>query len=198
MSFPNRTPIKENNPHGMSDTNPLVPTIEGINLFYIKPSTCEVYEALKESYANNISLVILVKSNNKTVLLPGDIMTSGMDFLIENNSGIRTLLSQTGIDYLVAPHHGLQTAFSEKLFQTILGKKTRLNIISEKPRTPGVDDNRTAVDTRYYSSDYSNGINTLGQNAVKTSGGHIVIDLELSEAEVKQYTDIDDVINEFI
>lgn len=191
-----RTPLKPN-PYGMSVDNPLVSTVNEIKLFYIKPSTCQNEQSLQSEYANNISLVLFVQVENKTLLLPGDILKDGMKYLIDNNINFKNLLSNIGIDYLVAPHHGLKTAFSEYLFQTLNGNKTRLNIISEKVREENSDENRSDVDTRYYNSDYSTGDNALKQNAVKTSLGHIVIDFGTTETEIQQYSDIQDVINEF-
>lgn len=193
-----RTANVPNNPYGMSPSNPLVSTIPGINLFYIRPTDCGADESLKSGYANNISLVLHAQVRDKTLLIPGDILKEGMKCLIENNPTFKNLISTAGIDYLIAPHHGLQTSFSEELFSNMAGNKTRLNIISEKVRVADSDENRSDVDSRYYSSDYSTGDNTLGQNAVKTSLGHIVIDFETAETEIKQYTNIEDVINEFI
>ena len=125
-------------------------------------------------------------------------LKEGMQYLIDNNMNFKNYLSNDGVDYLIAPHHGLQTSFSEYLFQTMSGNKTRLNIISEKVREADSDENRSDVDSRYYSSDYSTGKNSLNQNAVKTSSGHIVIDFDTDETEIKQYSDIQDVIKEFI
>jgi len=185
------------NEYNMSASNPLVSTSDEISLFYIKPSFCESTEILRSAYANNISLVLFICVGNKTLLLPGDLLKEGMEYLIDNNSQFKALLSGKGIDYLIAPHHGLETAFSEYLFQTINGNKTRLNIISEKIREESSDENRSDVDGRYYSRDYSTGENTIGQYGVKTSGGHIVIDFETDETDIKQYSDIEDVISEF-
>lgn len=102
-----------------------------------------------------------------------------------------------GVDYLVAPHHGLATSFPECLFQELKGGKTRLNIISEKIRTSDSAENRSDVDGRYYSSDYSTAGNDLKQNAVKTSMGHIVINLETAEGEIKQITSNEELLKEF-
>jgi len=186
------------NDYGMSPSNPLVSTKKEIKLFYIRPSICETEDILKLNYANNISLVLFIRLNQKTILLPGDILKDGMEYLIDNNSNFKYFLNTFGIDFLVAPHHGLTTSFSERLFQEISGNKTRLNIISEKTRSNDSDENRSDVDSRYYSPDYSTAQNSLNQNGVKTSMGHIVIDLETNEEEIKQYTDINDVIKEFI
>lgn len=187
------------NQYGMSADNPLVSTFPEINLYYIRPDICK-NEDLKSKYCNNLSLVLFFIVGNKTVLMPGDISKEGMDFLIDNDKTFKSKLNTLGIDFLIAPHHGLSTSFPERLFKEINGTKTRLNIISEKIRTEKNKDseNRSDVDSRYYSSDYSSGENSLRQNAVKTSMGHIVIDLETADNEIKQYQNIEDVINEFI
>lgn len=181
----------------MSSENPLISIVEGISLFYINPKECETNIELNTSYANNISLVLFLKVGDKTVLFPGDILKSGMKFLIDNCIEFKTLLENEGIDYLVAPHHGLQTSFSQVLFATMKGNKTRLNIISEKVRNGDSNENRSDVDGRYYMEEYSTGENSLNQRAVKTSGGHIVIDFDTPETDIKKYIDIEDVINEF-
>ena len=185
------------NPYGMSRSNPLVSIIDEIRLFYITPAACQANEELYPQRANNISLVLFIILGKKTVLLPGDIVKEGMEYLIDNNTNFKTNLNNVGVDFLIAPHHGLATSFSERLFKEMLGNKTRLNIISEKVREEDSAENRSDVDKRYYDSNYSTGENSLKQNAVKTSMGHIVIDLETDETEIKQYTDIQDVIREF-
>ncbi len=194
-----RTANVPDNPYGMSPSNPLVSTIpEIIKLFYIRPTDCGNDENLKSGYANNISLLLFFHLENKTLLMPGDILKEGMEYLIENDTDFKKQLNDFGVDFLIAPHHGLVTSFSERLFQEMIGNKTRLNIISEKVRAEDSDENRSDVDKRYYDSNYSSGENSLKQNAVKTSMGHIVIDLESDEAEIKQYSDINDVLKEFI
>lgn len=188
--------MKSRNP--VDFDNPLASIVEEISLFYIKPKACESTEDLASGYANNISLVLFLHVGNKTLLLPGDILKDGMTYLIDGSNTFKNLLSDDGVDYLIAPHHGLQTSFSQYLFDNIDGKKTRLNIISEKIRESDSAENRSDVDGRYYSSEYSTGENSLSQNAVKTSGGHIVIDFETEETEIKQYESVDSVIEEFI
>jgi len=193
-----RTANVPDNPYGMSPSNPLVSTIpEIIKLFYLKSTECGNNECLKTGYANNISLLLFFHLNNKTLLMPGDILKEGMEYLIEHNTDFKKQLNDFGIDFLIAPHHGLATSFSERLFQEMKGNKTRLNIISEKVREEDSDENRSDVDGRYYDSKYSTGENSLKQNGVKTSIGHIVIDLETDEKEIKQFTEIADVIKEF-
>ena len=194
-----RTANVPGNPYGMSPSNPLVSTIpEIIKLFYIKPTECGNDEVLKSGYANNISLVLFFHLRNKTLLMPGDILKEGMEHLINTRADFKKLLNDLGVDFLIASHHGLATSFSDRLFREIQGNKTRLNIISEKVREKDSDENRSVVDGRYYDSNYSTGANSLKQNAVKTSMGHVVIDLETDETEIKQYADIKDVLNEFV
>lgn len=181
-----------------SEDTPLISIINEISLFYIKPSICANNQELINGYANNISLVLFFRVWDKTLLIPWDILKEGMSYLINNDSQFLNLLSRDGIDYLIAPHHWLQTSFSIELFQTIKWNKTRLNIISEKVREADSNENRSDVDTRYYLSEFSSGINSLNQNAVKTSMWHILIDFEKPETEIKQIFDINEIIKEFI
>ena len=192
-----RSPSSLEYPH-MSEENPLISVVNEIDLYYIKPNDCENDPVLKSNYANNISLVLFVKLGSKTIFIPGDLSKEGMKYLIDTDPSLKKELADLGVDYFVAPHHGLQTSFSEYFFQTINGGKTRLNIISEKVRTENSNDNRSDVDSRYYGEEYSSGLNSLGQRGVKTSMGHIVIDLTNDDAIITQYQDIDDVIREFI
>lgn len=180
------------------EDTPLISVIDEISLFYIKPSICENNKELLSWYANNISLVLFFRVWDKTLLIPWDMLKEGMSYLINNDSQFLNLLSMDGVDYLIAPHHWLQTSFSIELFQTIKWNKTRLNIISEKVRESNSNENRSDVDTRYYSSEFSSWINSLNQNAVKTSMWHILIDFEKSETEIKQIVDINEIIKEFI
>lgn len=182
----------------MSPENPLVSIIDEISLFYITPQECEKEDILRIGYANNISLVLFLKVGDKTVLIPGDLLKDGMIHLIDNNPQFKGLLNNDGVDYLIAPHHGLQTSFSEYLFQNMRGNKTRLNIISEKIRVADSTENRTNVDSRYYSSEYSTADNTLNAYGVKTSLGHIVINFETPDPEIRKIVNIEDVINEFL
>jgi hypothetical protein len=181
-----------------TEDTPLVSDIPHISLFYIPPWICETHASLSPCYANNISLVLFFKVWDKTVLIAWDILKTWMEFLIESHTDFRNLLTQDWIDYLLAPHHWLQTSFSEKLFQTIKWGKTRLNIISEKVRIADSEENRSDVDTRYYSTDYSSWINSLWQKAVKTSVGHIFIDFDKPETEIIQTHDIDFIIKQFM
>ena len=192
-----RTTLNTPNPE-LSPANPLVSILEEISLFYINPDDCEVDPILARGYANNISLVLFFQVRLKTLLIAGDLLKDGMKHLLETDEAFHEKISSHGVDFLVAPHHGLQTSFSEDLFAAMPNGKSRLNIISEKVRRQDSDENRSDVDGRYYSSDYSTGDTSIHQNGVKTSLGHIVIDFETDETEVRTYQDIDEVINEFL
>lgn len=185
------------NPYGMSAANPLVSTVPEISIHYILPTTCEARSELSTAYANNISIVVVVAVGPKTLLLPGDILKAGMAYLIENDHTFANLLLRDGVDYLVAPHHGLETAFSDRLFQSIKNGKTRLNVISEKVRNEDSQENRSDIDGRYYSANYASADNALRQCGVKTSKGHLVIDFEKEESDVRQYPEIESVLDEF-
>jgi len=177
--------------------NPLYSIIPSVSLYYLTPECCKNDSELVKSYANNISIVLYLRIGSKSVLFPGDLLKSGMSKLIETNSQLRYNLETEGVDYLIAPHHGLQTSFSQKLFDTIKGNKSRLNIISEKVRSRDSKESRTNVDTRYYEEKYSTGQNSLKQRGVKTSTGHIIIDFGKDETVIKQTTSVEEVLHEF-
>jgi len=170
--------------------------VEEIKLFHIPANSFAEEESLKEHYSNNTSLVLFISINGHTLLIPGDIMNEGMEYLINNNGDLLGYLQRTGVDFLVAPHHGLETSFPESLFR-IINKTKRLNIISEKRRPLFSLENRSDVDGRYYSDDYCIGANSLGQKGVKTSNGHIVIDF-LGQNPVVKVVDNEGLLKEFI
>jgi beta-lactamase superfamily II metal-dependent hydrolase len=202
--FGNNSPVREKiltdmrSRQPLSRDFPLGSRCENVKLFFIKPEECEINELLRSGYANNISLVLLIQVGDKNVLLPGDLLKEGMEHILQTNVKLREILNRSGIDYLIAPHHGLRTSFSEELFRQMRGGRTRLNIISEKIREDGSEENRSGVDTRCYSSDYSSGENMLGQRAVKTSVGHIILDFDTPEVEVLVVKEKGDLIREFI
>lgn len=172
--------------------------IENVNLYYIPAGSLEEHGNLKEKYSNNTSLVLFLNINGHTVLIPGDVMDDGMEYLINNNSDLLENLQMFGVDFLIAPHHGLETSFPESLFKTVKGGKiNRLNIIPEKRRSILSLENRSDVDGRYYSDNYCLGDNDLGQKGVKTSNGHIVIDFSMAIPCVKR-VDTENLLAEFI
>jgi beta-lactamase superfamily II metal-dependent hydrolase len=178
---------------------------ENIQLFHIPAGICADEDLLKEQYSNNLSLVVLFSINGYRVLFPGDLMSGGMEYLIENNDEFKINLTKHGVDFLITPHHGLDTAFPAHLFKTIKNNKVKLNIISEKKSTKEDKENRHNVDTRYSSPDFSGGhkiINGLKDfqysimtsNALKT---HLLIDFDSIVPEVKRCT-TEDLLNKFV
>ena len=152
-------------------------------IYYIPPKEVEESEDLsKESYYNNISIVVFLIVNGHRVFFPGDLQKLGMEEIIDSNHLLKNKL-KGGVDVLITPHHGLRSSFSTVLFDQMKDKKTRcLNVVSEKINT----DESRVVDTRHSSSDYCLGENNLGDqqnpcNQVKTSRGHLLIDYNSSD-----------------
>ncbi len=177
--------------------------LNNVRLYYIPAKMCsneEMFE--KQNYSNNTSLVLFIKINNHKIFMPGDLMKTGMKYLIENRPELKNDLQNLGIDFLIAPHHGLTTSFPDILFQTIKNNKTnRLNIISEKIRRSLFQENRSDVDSRYYGDSHCLCNNNLDhQGGIKTSGGHIVLDYSNTIPTVKiiDTNEKQELINEFI
>lgn len=189
-------------PLSVYDTNTL-------SLYYIPPDECEKLDNLSEdkieSYKNNISLLIILNIDNHIVVFPGDLMNSGIEYLIANNPTLRKTFESMGVDFLVAPHHGLSTSFPVSLFQNIKDNKVRLSIISEKELKKTDKENRNDVDTRYYQKEYSKGYKVessappQNQFAIATSKhieGHILIDFDSSSPIIKRCS-TEELLNEF-
>jgi beta-lactamase superfamily II metal-dependent hydrolase len=148
-------------------------------IYYISPKSVENNsELLNESYCNNISIAVYVRSNGTKIFMPGDLQKLGMEYLLKTNMSFSNILRE-GVDVLIAPHHGLRSSFSTKMFDTFKNNKTQcLNIVSEKMTTPDSD---RQVDTRYSTKEYCNGENNFSTSYSpvyqrKTSSGHILID----------------------
>jgi hypothetical protein len=175
-----------------------------LSIFYIPAKKCEAEEKdtdlKKENYDNNIGIVGYIDYSNHKLLLAGDLLKDGMEYLIKNNSSFQKKLGQ-GVDFLIVPHHGLRSGFSTVLFSNMKnGKTKRLNIVSEKPT---LEDDVRKVDTRYSSADYCEGQNNLsdGKDLVyqrKTSNGHIYIDCRNEQPKVKIIEKSEDLIKEFL
>lgn len=175
-------------------------------LFYLHPKNVEDDKRLSsggECYQNNVSLVNLFVINGHHILLPGDIMSNGMETLINDNPELKRELQKHRLCVLVAPHHGLRSSFPTSLFNTIKDGKTRcLNIVSEKVNNP--NDTRV-VDSRYSSSDFCDGDNDLdSQNGSsknyqrKTSQGHVCIDFSNgSRPDIRVIDNTDELIDWF-
>ena len=178
---------------------------EDIELHHIPAGICEKDEVLKEHYANNMSLVILLNIDGYNILFTGDIMDVGMQYLIENRPTFKERITKEGVDFLVVPHHGLTTSFPGSLFNTIKNNKVKLNIISEKKAVKEETENRSDVDSRYSDPEFSEGhkiINGLKdfQHSIMTSNSlktHILIDFDSEQPIVKRCT-TEDLLLEFL
>ncbi len=136
-------------------------------LFYIRPPECEPSEEEEEGglpeadYGNNVSLMLFLRFQKSSILLPGDMMTSGMDYAVnegcENRlvgDGIHSKYAKesskrdafrrwvnSGCSVLVAPHHGLESGFPEALFDALPKKDQRVDlvVISERQHRKKTD-----------------------------------------------------------
>lgn len=167
------------------------------SLFYISPKECEIIDNTGDGeypyYCNNISLITIVKVGAYRILFPGDMMSNGMEYLINNNTGFKETLMIDGVDFLIAPHHGINTAFPQSLFNIIKNSKVKLTIISEKEIEKSESENRHDVDKRYYQPEFSSGyiVSGVSQNAIITSKhiiGHILIDFDSIYPTIKRCT----------
>lgn len=171
-------------------------------IYYIPPKKCETENELEiKNYTNNISIAVYIRINGYFILLPGDLMKDGMEYILKSESSLRRRLRE-GVDILIAPHHGLKSSFSSKLFAEMKNNKTRcINIISEQVST---EDTNRVVDSRYSSSEYCSGENNLSTSNEKvyqrkTSNGHIYINYDnKNNPFIEIITDNNELINKFI
>lgn len=170
-------------------------------IYYLPPVEVEDDKELsKESYCNNIGIVVFLIVNGQRVFMPSDLQKLGMEILLESNHLLKNKL-KGGVDVLVTPHHGLRSSFSTALFNYMKNKKTsRLNIVSEKVNTG----DKREVDSRYSTTDFCEGQNNLGTTAnpsyqVKTSRGHIFIDYtKYNNPYFEIVTDVNELIGYFL
>jgi len=141
-------------------------------LFYIPPPQCkpvepkvtEEYDPLpKRDYANNTSIMAYFRFNKNSILMPGDMMESGMERALTVGCESRIVGDDIqarfakqsappetfrkwvnrGCSVLVAPHHGLESAYSPEFFRSLPAADPRVGlvIISEKAE-PGPSDGK--------------------------------------------------------
>lgn len=167
-------------------------------IFYFRPPEIEKeFPDDDQLYTNSTSLILYIKHNDSTVLIPGDITpeiferilndepgTEKRYSILKTNSGsilgklqetpseetpsLGKLLRKYGLTFLVAPHHGLESGFCDALFKNIKDNKVYLNIISERKHREG--DNSGEIDKRYQSKEYSRGIDVYtktGESQIK-------------------------------
>jgi competence protein ComEC len=142
---------------GITITNP-----KEEDVFYIGDSVCTIkYVGDKESNPNDNSIVIELKSNNKTYLFTGDI-----EGKIEKN------VTWEDIDVLKVPHHGSDTSTSIEFLKqtkpdiTIISTGTRANLLDDVilQRLQEIKNNKIYI-TRDIGTVY---ITNNGENIVKT------------------------------
>jgi len=141
-------------------------------LFYLAPPQCLPLNPLtnnedqglpKRDYANNTSIMTYFRFNENSILLPGDMMASGMKHALSVGcesrvvgDGIAEKFAKqscspetfrkwvnAGCSILVAPHHGLESAYSPEFFLSLPPSDPRVDlvIISEKGE-PGPNDGK--------------------------------------------------------
>lgn len=166
---------------------PLKSVLKEMELYYIKSKDVKEKTPLAD-YTNNSSLVWIINLNWTKIMLPWDMMSSWMDWMLENrivniipDSKTETVFKNAikKIDILVAPHHWLESAFNTNAMKS-MKDNLKLIIIPEKPTT---ENDKRKVHQSYYNSDYWNWIdilfyedsNSKNQWTLKTSTGHVII-----------------------
>lgn len=188
------------------DSEHSVPDLE-YGIYYIRPPTLnDLFPKDDQNYTNGTSLVFFFRHGLHTLLIPGDIPPSAMDFLLKERSGcekrytifsriesqnhpdwhietsdqpsLKGCLQQQGLSILVAPHHGLESGYSETLYNSILGGKPQLVIISEKRHLSPSDGQ---VDERYQTEEGAEGISIniegtiRSRYSISTRNGHNIL-----------------------
>lgn len=169
---------------------PLISTTNGLDIFYL-PAKISERDLPSADYTNNLSLVCILQVGEYRVVLPGDVMPTWMNLLLNGHSSwikerltdkqVRAFdraISKKEVDILIAPHHWLKSSFSTDFMKKMNALK--LVIIPEKPQS---SDSVRQVDDRYYSNSFSSGMTlydydqakNISQNGIKTSCGHLVV-----------------------
>jgi len=131
-------------------------------------------------YVNNSSYVSVIKYAGRTIAITGDMTTTGMDWLLAFNNGLRNAIAKRsdnlpGVDLLICPHHGHPSGFSSRWFE-VAGPTKIFNIVSERNARPNENQNQTRVDSRYSDSQYSLAQNDESRRMFSTrTDGHIFI-----------------------
>lgn len=178
-------------------------------IFYYRPPILEKeYPSDDQLYTNSLSLILYIKHENTTILIPGDITpdilkkilndeegTEKRYSILRNNSmssikkwysttsddapSLGKLLRRYGLTFLIAPHHGLESGFCKELFENIKDNKVDINIISEKKHHEG--DKAGDIDCRYQSEKYSKGVAV----SIKEPGGKLRCEKKYSVSTIK-------------
>lgn len=167
---------------------PLRSCTKFLELYYIKPKIIEEEITPKSDYVNNTSLVVILNINWQKIMLPWDIMSSWMDYMLNNDivnivpsteTKIKIKNSIKSINILVAPHHWLKSAFNKDAMDLM---KDRLDVVII-PEKPTSEDSVRQVHDSYYNWDYWNWIDVFyyedrkekNEKTIKTSRWHLII-----------------------
>jgi competence protein ComEC len=157
---------------------------DGMTLWFysLREATAARVSKTDNAYINNTSLVTIVKYRGYTIVVHGDIEAEGLDELLLQEPGLRTLVARnqglfgqqvSGVDFLIAPHHGHASGFSSIWF-LFTGPTRICNIVSERRVSPGEDPKQAEIDNRYSDAKYSLGANAQDRKMVSTKGGQFI------------------------
>lgn len=124
-----------------------------------------------QAYVNNSSFVTILRYKNYCFAFSGDIQSEGMEALLKQSEGLRSIISGD-VDFYITPHHGHTSGFSSDWFK-VTGATNILNIASERRKRQGEDESQTKVDPRYSQEAYCHGNNREERRLVSTKTGHI-------------------------
>jgi len=141
-----------------------------LDIFQIPPKVCEI-DLPRSDYTNNLSIVVYMSVGENSILFMGDLMPSGCEYLLVNNSRFRKIVER-GVKVVVVPHHGLESGFCRAFYDAMPGGRVgTLNIISEKRLT---GDNQGSTHPFYTSNQSALGYR--GRYSLSTRyDGHIRI-----------------------
>jgi len=128
------------------------------------------------SRVNNASVVTRIDLYGKSILICGDMEKDAWQYVLDNSSAWRNLVSD--INILVAPHHGHRSAYSVDLMSYAQPEVVLVSATSKDP----------SLDSRY-SSESVNGI-TIAEDSYKyistRSAGHIKVTFDMMDQLLKE------------
>jgi hypothetical protein len=154
--------------------------------FSLPPIEADKLSSTDSEYANNTSIVTLIKYKKFCIAITGDILKEGMTRLLQLNPLLKTNIfgykddngdHKQGVDFFVCPHHGHESGFNDNWF--FWSGPTRIfNIVSERRKGPNESQEQVAVSNKYLKDDYCLGNNKANKKIVSTkSGNHINIEI---------------------
>ena len=142
-----------------------------MQIFFIPPRLNE-FNLPCGDYANNLSIVVYLRTGENSILFMGDLMPSGCEWLLTNDDKFRKLV-RAGITVIVAPHHGLKSGFCQALYDEMpSGQVGSVHLISEK-RDAG--DMEGETHPKYLSSELAYGYKGRYSYSTKNDGNIRII-----------------------